>query len=64
MSPIMWACHLDHVEHFKLLTKIDNVNVRFDPSKIQDVEIDNEGRTWLHCSVRKTEPLQCLNVDY
>jgi hypothetical protein len=24
--------------------------------------MDNDGRTWIHHSVRKTEPLQCLNA--
>lgn len=59
MSACMWACHLDHLEHFKLISKIDNVN-KFD---LNDLETDSDGRTWMHWSVRKNEPLQCLNVN-
>ena len=59
MSPAMWACHLDHIEHFKLLTKLDDVNKSFD---LNSLEQDNDGRTWMHWCVRKNEPFQCLNV--
>jgi len=59
MSPTMWACHLDHIEHFKLLTKLDDVNKSFD---LDNLEQDNDGRTWVHWCVRKNEPFQCLNV--
>ncbi len=57
MSPCMWACHLDHLEHFKLLSKIEN-------KKSNELETDNDGRTWIHWSVRKNEPFQCLNVIF
>ena len=63
MSPTMWACHLDHLEHFKLLTRIDNVNKKFTAINTADLEVDNDGRTWMHWSVRKNEPLACLNVN-
>ena len=59
MSPAMWACHLDHLEHFKLLTKLDDVNKNID---LNNLEQDNDGRTWMHWCVRKNEPFQCLNV--
>lgn len=62
MSPTMWACHLDHLEHFKLLSKIDNVNKKFTAINPAELEVDNDGRTWMHWSVRKNEPLACLNV--
>ena len=63
LTPAMWACHLDHLEHFKLLSKIDNVNRKFDSISRSELETDNDGRTWIHWSVRKTEPIQCLNVS-
>lgn len=60
MSPSMWACHLDHLEHFKLINQLDNnVNMKLD---LSNLEVDNDGRSWLHWSIRKNEPLQCLNV--
>lgn len=62
MSPCMWACHLDHLDHFKLITKIDNVNKKLSSVNQNESETDNDGRTWIHWSVRKNEPLQCLNV--
>ncbi|CAF1449584.1 unnamed protein product [Adineta ricciae] len=50
MTAAMWACHLDRHEHFQVLSRyMDNV-----------IETDNDGRTWIHHSVRKTEPLECL----
>jgi len=67
MSACMWACHLDHLEHFKLITsKIDNnLNNSNNSKKVitnNELETDNDGRTWIHWSVRKNEPFQCLNV--
>ena len=56
LSALSWACHLDHLEHFKKLREIYNVNHPIDP------DLDNDGRTWIHWSVRKSEPFQCLNV--
>lgn len=63
MSPSMWACHLDHIIHFKLINKLDdtNVNKKID---INNLEVDNDGRTWLHWAVRKNEPLDCLKVNF
>lgn len=62
MSPSMWACFLDRIEHFKLLTNI-NEPVK-NSIRIDEKEIDNDGRTWVHWSVRKTEPLKCLKVKF
>ncbi|CAF1084458.1 unnamed protein product [Adineta ricciae] len=50
MTAAMWACHLDRHEHFKELSR--HMSGR--------LEQDNDGRTWIHHSVRKTEPLECL----
>ncbi len=55
MSAAMWACHLDHLEHFKMLVKLDE--------KEAELEYDNDGRSWIHWCVRKKEPLDCLNVS-
>jgi hypothetical protein len=55
MSPAMWACHLDNYEHLKILTTF------YDNDSSEDC--DNDGRTWLHWCVRKTDPLECLNVN-
>ena len=64
MTPSMWACHLDHLEQLKLLSKIDNINKKFTPLDSSEVEVDNDGRSWIHWSIKKNEPLQCLNVKY
>ncbi|CAF0842149.1 unnamed protein product [Adineta steineri] len=50
MTSAMWACHLDRYEHFQELSRCMN----------NTVEKDDDGRTWIHHSVRKTEPLRCL----
>ena len=60
LTPCMWACHLDHLNHFKLLTKLENVN----KINFNELVTDNDGRTWIHWSVRKNEPLQCLTVNF
>lgn len=56
MSAAMWACHLDNIEHFKVLSSVDD-------SDHNDHDYDNEGKTWLHWCVRKKEPLECLRVS-
>lgn len=64
MSPVMWACFLDRLEHFKLLTNINEPLTN--SAKLIDLdekEADNDGRSWVHWSVRKTEPLKCLKVS-
>ena len=55
MSPVMWACHLDNYEHLKILTNLYDKN---------DMDCDNDGRSWLHWCVRKQDPLECLNVFF
>jgi inversin len=62
MSPSMWACHLDHLEHFKLLNKLEITSRKSPYFNFNEIECDNDGRTWLHWSVRKNEPFECLNV--
>lgn len=66
MSPSMWACFLDHLEHLKLLNNIngDLIGNAADRLLFQNdaKETDNDGRTWVHWSVRKTDPLKCLKV--
>jgi len=61
MSPSMWACHLDHLEHLKLLNKLTDGKSHL-ISKLNESDLDNDGKSWLHWSVRKNEPLECLNV--
>lgn len=66
MSASMWACFLDHLEHFKLLNNLDGgEDTSMESSLLRNEEkreTDNDGRTWVHWSVRKTEPLKCLKV--
>ena len=64
LSPSMWACHLDRLEHFKLISRIDASAKNFTLHIAQlEQETDNDGRTCVHWSVRKNEPLECLNVN-
>ena len=58
MSPSMWACRMDHIEHFELLSRVENQDI---PEEDQ-FERDHSGKTWMHHSVRRTEPLECLRV--
>ena len=56
----MWACRMDHIEHFELLSQADNQDVLEDDG----FERDNNGRTWMHWSVRRVESLECLKVGW
>ena len=58
MTPAMWACRLDHIDHYGLLS------AHFNPNETDqdEFETDNSGRSWFHWSVRRTEPLECLKV--
>ncbi len=56
LSPMMWACHLDSLEHFKLLKKV------YEKMFVDEPDTDADGRTWVHWAVRKAEPFKCLNV--
>ncbi|XP_036369146.1 probable serine/threonine-protein kinase nek3 isoform X2 [Octopus sinensis] len=56
LSPSMWACRLDHIDHFELLCKANQWQ------NDEEVETDDSGRTWLHWAVRRTEPLECLQT--
>ena len=56
----MWACRLDHIKHFELLTS----SRTFRPEEHDGIERDSNGRTWMHWSIRRTEPLECLQVWY
>ena len=59
MTPSMWACRMDHIEHFGLLSQLEA-----QPGPDTDgFDRDGNGRTWLHWSVRRTEPLECLRVS-
>ena len=59
MTPSMWACRTDHIEHFSELSAREN-----QPGSDTDgFDRDCNGRTWLHWSVRRTEPLECLRVS-
>ncbi len=57
LSPLMWACHLDNLEHFKLLRPI------YERRHHDEPDTDADGRTWIHWAVRKSEPFKCLNVS-
>jgi len=58
LSPCMWACRLDHIKHFEHLSSSQNFNV----DEPDGIERDTNGRTWMHWSIRRTEPLECLQV--
>ena len=58
LSPSMWACRLDHIEHFQLLSQAENFHVE----DHDGIERDLIGRTWMHWAVRRLEPLECLQV--
>lgn len=57
MSPSMWACRMDHIEHFEILSRVEQHIDEED-----GLERDISGKTWMHWSVRRTEPLECLKV--
>ncbi|KAK3082955.1 hypothetical protein FSP39_010024 [Pinctada imbricata] len=58
LTPCMWACRLDHIKHFELLSSSHNFHV----DEVDGIERDANGRTWMHWSVRRTEPLECLQT--
>jgi len=72
MTPSMWACRVDHIEHFDLLgaavvQQKSSTKPRQEQSQgvvVEDdgYERDYYGRTWMHWAVRRCEPLVCLKV--
>ncbi|XP_059178384.1 serine/arginine repetitive matrix protein 1-like isoform X2 [Physella acuta] len=58
LTPSMWACRMDNIKHFELLCKADNSRVE----ESDGIERDANGRTWMHWSVRRTQPLECLQT--
>lgn len=62
LSPSMWACRLDHIEHFDVLSSIQSMQSRPTDGEDDGFERDKARRTWMHWSVRKTEPLECLKT--
>ena len=56
----MWACRLDHIQHFELLSRSENFHVE----DADGIERDLIGRTWMHWAVRRLEPLECLQVIF
>ena len=57
LSPSMWACRMDHIKHFELLCRCD-----YPISEPDNIERDANGKTLMHWAVRRTEPLECLQV--
>jgi inversin len=57
LTPCMWACRMDNIKHFELLCRCDYTITEHD-----NIERDGIGRTWMHWAVRRTEPLECLQV--
>lgn len=57
LTPLMWACRMDNIQHFELLCQADNKVEEHD-----GIERDANGRTWMHWSVRRSQPLECLQV--
>lgn len=69
VSPAMWACRSDRIAHFDLLSSYEQQRnagrqrrERHDGIDDDGYERDLCGRTWLHWSVRRVEPLDCLKV--
>ncbi|KAL3856149.1 hypothetical protein ACJMK2_010937 [Sinanodonta woodiana] len=58
LTPCMWACRLDHIQHFELLSRSE----RFHVEDADGIERDIIGRTWMHWSIRRMEPLECLQT--
>ena len=59
MTPSMWACRMDNIEHLEVLERaVGNSQDSSTP-----LERDTTGKTWLHWSLRRTEPLECLSVS-
>lgn len=61
LSPAMWACRSDCIEQFNLLTDYHCQQNSATHHSGTD-ERDLSGRTCLHWSVRRVEPLECLRV--
>ncbi|BFZ18797.1 hypothetical protein BsWGS_21836 [Bradybaena similaris] len=57
LTPLMWACRMDNIQHFELLCQADNKVEEHD-----GIERDANGRTWMHWSVRRSQPLECLQT--
>ncbi|CAE1323702.1 unnamed protein product [Acanthosepion pharaonis] len=55
LTPCMWACRVDHKKHFELLYKSSKLLFNS-----KEYETDDNGRTWQHWAVRRTDPLECL----
>ncbi|KAK6184444.1 hypothetical protein SNE40_006914 [Patella caerulea] len=58
LTPNMWACQLDHIKHFELLSRSEYSHIE----EADGIERDVNGRTWMHWAVRRTEPLECLQT--
>ena len=54
----MWACRMDNIKHFEFLCNAENNAIE----EADGIERDANGRTWMHWSVRRTNPLECLQV--
>lgn len=60
LTPSMWACRMDNIKHFEMLCTSDNNHIE----EADGIERDANGRTWMHWSVRRTMPLECLQVTF
>jgi len=70
LSPMMWACRWDRIEHFDMLSKHSEMERRTKRNRQNQgafdengLERDDSGRTYFHWSVRRIEPLECLAVS-
>lgn len=57
LTTCMWACRMDNIKHFELLCQSE-----YNVAEHDGIERDVNGRTWMHWAVRRTEPLECLQV--
>jgi len=69
LSPAMWACRSDRIRHFDLLSSYEQQQNASRKRQDHRDRVDDDGyerdlcgRTWLHWSVRRAEPLECLKV--
>jgi ankyrin repeat protein len=58
LSPSMWACRMDHIDHFELLSQVEDQNIEEEDG----LERDFLGRTWMHWSIRRQDPHECLKT--
>ncbi|CAD5120999.1 DgyrCDS9543 [Dimorphilus gyrociliatus] len=60
MTVLMWACRMDNIDHFTKIMKAQGDKGL--PQLGDGFERDKIGRSWVHWSVRRAKPLECLST--